>query len=465
MSRPFLPSLARGGIAAAVAFVSLTMILGSGVSGSSHAPPAPPRPLGGLPGWTLLAPNATPPGLATGGAMAYDPADGYLVLFGGCASGDFWFSTCTPTNATWIFQNNTWTQLNITISPPARFYSSLVWDPEDGSLVLFGGNGTSTVGFLNDTWTFVHGNWTQLHPTVSPPARAAAGMVYDAHDGYVLLVDGEQFRTLTVPATNTYVGADFNDSWTLSSGTWTQLTPTDNPSARDSVGITYDVAMGSVVLFGGFNWTTYNLDDTWVFQAGSWTLVAPSGTNGTYYGTPGDRNNPSLAYDPAAQGDVLFGGHTGYAYYNDTWVFANGNWSPSNFSGPSPRWGMSLAYDPSYGCLISYGGYLPYTYDSDTWSFGCGNATGGNGSSGNGSSGNGSSGGGSSGNGSGGNGSGNGSLGSGLAHHRGFGDGPASPGGFWGIPPVTQIVLPMGVAVSIGGGVCTVDLLRRLGAR
>jgi len=194
--------------------------------------------------------------------MAYDPVDGYLVLFGGCASGDFWFSTCTPTNATWVYQNGSWSVLTPSVSPPARFYASLAWDSEDHSLVLFGGNGTAATGFLNDTWTFVHGQWTQQHPSVSPPARAAAGLVYDARDGYVLLVDGEQFRTLTYAPTNTYIGADFNDSWAYSGGNWTQLHPADNPSARDSVGITYDATLGEVVLFGGFNWSTYNLDDT-----------------------------------------------------------------------------------------------------------------------------------------------------------------------------------------------------------
>ena len=124
--------------------------------------------------------------------MAYDPVDGYLVLFGGCDSGNFWFSTCTPTNQTWVYQNGSWSQLSPTVSPPARYDASLAWDGEAQSLVLFGGNGSVTTGFLNDTWTFVHGQWTQQHPTVSPPARAAAAMVYDARDGYVLLVDGEQ---------------------------------------------------------------------------------------------------------------------------------------------------------------------------------------------------------------------------------------------------------------------------------
>ncbi|MCI4324600.1 MAG: kelch repeat-containing protein [Thermoplasmata archaeon] len=430
----------------AVLLTSLGMMLGSGMIASAHPTPMAGTPSVAATGWTQLSPTSSPLGLASGGAMAYDSADGYLVLFGGCSSGDFWFSTCTPSNETWIYQHNHWSQLVTNLTPPARFYASLVWDESEGYLLLFGGNGSATTGFLNDTWTFVHGNWTHLSPSTSPPARAAAGLVYDGYDHYVLLVDGEQYRSLVVPATNTYVGADFNDSWKFAGGTWTQLSTADNPSARDSVSITYDASLRSVVLFGGFNWTTYNLDDTWLYQSGVWTLQ--TSLNGTSYGPiPGDRNNGALAYDPALGGDVLFGGHTGYQYYSDTWLFANGSWGALNVSGPSARWGTSLAWDPAVGCLVAYGGYVPMTYSNDTWSYGCSNSSGGNGSNGNGSSG----GGGSNGNGTN-NSSGNGLGGGGLAGHRSFGPGPASPGAWVVMPTVGNAIFLGGFGLSVGVG-------------
>jgi galactose oxidase-like protein len=447
-----------------IVVTALAVVFGSAPLGLSHSTPAAPRPLGGPPGWSQLTPTSSPPGLAAGAAMAYDPVDGYLVLFGGCAGGDFWFSTCTPSNATWAFQNNSWTQLTTNVSPPARFYSSLVWDDASGNLLLFGGNGTASTGFLNDTWSFAHGQWKQLAPASSPPARASFGMVYDGHDGYVLLVDGEQFRTLTNPSSNTYVGADFNDSWKFSGGTWSKLNTTDNPSARDSFGITYDASLGSVVLFGGFNWSAYNMQDTWLYQAGTWTSYPSGSANGSWIPLPGLRNNPGLAYDPALGADLLFGGHAGFNFYADTWLFVNGSWTPSNSTGPSARWGTSLAYDPSYGCAIAFGGYN-HGYPNDTWSFGCANTTGGNASSGNGSSGNGSSGNGSSGNGSSGNGSsgngssGNGSSGNGSSGNgsrgnlsRGDGSGLAPPPAHAGRTPGSPSVSTPSVAGSPSGG-------------
>src|SRR5579863_4812251 len=170
--------------------------------------------------------------------MAYDPADGYLVLFGGCVAGDYWHSTCQPTNATWTFANGTWSPLVVTIAPPARFGASLVWDAADGYLVLFGGNGSASTGFLNDTWTFLHGTWSPVATSVAPGPRAFASSVYDAEIGAVVVYGGERDRTLVAPP-DSYVGEDWTDSWAYQAGTWTNL-GIRGPTARDGAAISYD---------------------------------------------------------------------------------------------------------------------------------------------------------------------------------------------------------------------------------
>ncbi len=60
----------------------------------------------------------------------------------------------------------TWTQLSPATSPPARDYSSIAFDPATGQLILFGGDSHS--GLLGDTWAWTGGTWTQLTP---PPAH------------------------------------------------------------------------------------------------------------------------------------------------------------------------------------------------------------------------------------------------------------------------------------------------------
>jgi hypothetical protein len=77
--------------------------------------------------------------------MAYDPATGDMVLFGGGSNSGL-------LNDTWTWDGTTWTQQSPATSPPARYLASMAYDPATGDMVLFGGAGNS--GFLNDTWTY-----------------------------------------------------------------------------------------------------------------------------------------------------------------------------------------------------------------------------------------------------------------------------------------------------------------------
>ncbi|HEV2317652.1 MAG TPA: PKD domain-containing protein [Thermoplasmata archaeon] len=401
-SRPTRTPLFRPGLSL------LTVIVLTGIVGllllspvpSGHtlasAPPTPPARIGAAThpatsfGWQQITTNGSPPGTA-GGGFAYDPADNYTVLFGGCVAGNYWYSVCTPTNTTWTYRNGTWTQLYPTLSPPARYYTSLTWDAALGELVLFGGNGSN--GFLNDTWSFVHGTWHQLAPAVSPPARAAAYMTYDAALSQIVLFGGESFRQLTNLQSESYVGADFGDTWVFSGTTWTNVTPATSPPPRDSGSMAYDAQDGLVVLYGGFYWGGGggNYGDTWVYNgSGNWTqqYTSPS---------PTGRNNGAFAMDPTLGADVLFGGHYSYSFYNDTWAYNqtfgwvqlsgssfNGS-TGSNWTSPSQRWASQLTFDAADNCLVLFGGYVGpggyatsgFTYYNDTWSLGaCGSASG-----------------------------------------------------------------------------------------
>jgi hypothetical protein len=106
--------------------------------------------------WTMLTPAKHPS--ARGGTMlAYDSADGYVLLFGGCNS-----SNCSkPFSDTWTFSGGAWTHLRPTTHPAARVLGAATFDGKTGYVVLFGGGGTSFKG-LNDTWTFLAGSWTKV---------------------------------------------------------------------------------------------------------------------------------------------------------------------------------------------------------------------------------------------------------------------------------------------------------------
>ena len=70
--------------------------------------------------------------------MAFDPATGQLILFGGFDG--------AYQNDTWSWDGTTWTQLFPATSPPGRYDATMAFDQATGQLILFGG--TNAVDFL-----------------------------------------------------------------------------------------------------------------------------------------------------------------------------------------------------------------------------------------------------------------------------------------------------------------------------
>lgn len=74
--------------------------------------------------------------------------------------------------------------------PAARSGAAMAYDAANGTVVLFGGQTTSRA--LNDTWTWDGSGWAQAHPATSPPPMESAQMTYDPVTHDVLLVGAQQ---------------------------------------------------------------------------------------------------------------------------------------------------------------------------------------------------------------------------------------------------------------------------------
>src|SRR2546428_13596664 len=115
--------------------------------------------------------------------MAYDAADGYVLLFGGVHS--------SVLGDTWEFHSGAWTQLSTSSSPPARWLASMVYDAADGYVLLFGGyDGTSR---LADTSEVIGGDWTQLSKFSTPSTPIVVSTPPDAAVGTVMLFPATTF--------------------------------------------------------------------------------------------------------------------------------------------------------------------------------------------------------------------------------------------------------------------------------
>ncbi|MCI4350682.1 MAG: kelch motif-containing protein [Thermoplasmata archaeon] len=303
---------------------------GSGPGSVSCGPATTPAPLVATsPNWNPL-PTAPPHRYSTEGA--YDPLDREVVMFGGWNGGGFMGDT-------WVFLNGAWSQLHPSTAPSARSSAMMTWDVKDHYALLYGGEGTG--GLLSDTWTFVHGHWTHLTPATSPGTLANAGMAYDSNDSYVVLFAGQPTGSTVTAAT-----------WTYSGGVWTHPTPAASPAARSYLGMAYDNRDGWIVVFGGQTATGSPLGDTWNFSKGHWTQQAVGGP------APANRSGPALANDTSDSSLILFGGvSTGSGRFADTWSFVQGAWTQLGpASAPSARGDALAVFDSAIGKVFLYGG-------------------------------------------------------------------------------------------------------------
>ncbi len=292
------------------------------------------------------------PAPRSGAAMVYDPVDHYVLMFGGS----------NGANDTWTFAHGRWNELNESIAPPPRIGACVAWDAASGHAILFGGEAGGAGGpLLNDTWEFVHGNWTELHPAVSPPPLVWSSCAYDAEAGSLVLFGGSSAQNATTAST-----------WTFAGGTWTLApvheTPRLIPPRFGAAMLYWD--LGDYVDMYGGQGNASSLNDSWQWISGQWQEINSGDP-------PSGRVLASVAYDDSAEYGVLFGGATNFSgsASSSTWILgANGRWAPARTPpGPSARVAGAFAYDAADGYFVLFGGSPSSTQLSlglnDTWSY------------------------------------------------------------------------------------------------
>jgi PKD repeat protein len=248
----------------------------------------------------------TAPSARSDGMMAYDAADGEVVLYGGIHLG-------TYQSDTWRFRANQWSVIPTNTSAGPLADGSMVFDAAQQLLVLFGGAPHPGTVVRNTTFTFSAGRWGNITASAgtAPPAMSRTSMTWDGHLNATVLFGG--------------VGAlpFYDQTWEFTLGHWIDLTNISDPTppGRVSANLVYDAVDGYDVLYGGFQAGT-SLNDTWAFRDGNWTML-PEAT------FPSARNAVAMAYasGPVASksGIVLFGGRlfttNNASAYSDTWTY------------------------------------------------------------------------------------------------------------------------------------------------
>jgi hypothetical protein len=300
--------------------------------------------------------------------MAYDPVISKVVLFGG------YDPAISPLGDTWTYHAGTWTHLAISgPSPPARWAAGFVYDPQLHGMLLFGGRNLTK--FFNDTWLFNGTAWSRISTpsSVAPSPRSEPAMAYDPSTGRLLLFGG---GIGNLPAGSSSPWTYFSDTWTLNGHRWTNITAAvgASPSARFGAQLGWDPVDRYMFLEGGnillASGTSQPVNDSWSFSGGTWTHLATIGAPPTVVSA----NGGGMTWDVKAGEFILYGREYGSVISSQTWTYVGGSWTniTSSLLGvPTPRSSTGFTDDVSDGYVLMFAGSTPppnYTYRVDAWS-------------------------------------------------------------------------------------------------
>ena len=281
--------------------------------------------------------------------MTYDPDRDGIVLFGGLVSVGVYL------NDTWIFKDGQWTQIEPEHpSPCYRLESVMAYDSFRDQTVLFGGR--TQKGLINDTWMWNGSYWSQVNSDHSPPITTFSKMVFDEnHNQFVMaLIFDDEFKT-----------------WELNGTNWEE-SGSIQPSLGEGYSLVYDSVRELTVMFGGSEYNDRDSPATnnlWEWDGETWTLIEPNTS------FPEPRVYHEATFDIDRDRMVVFGGYIDYGnnYFdmtNETWEWDGSHWYHMEPQGSEPgrRTGHAMVYDNLRRRTILYGGggYSRPLY-SDTW--------------------------------------------------------------------------------------------------
>jgi PKD repeat protein len=310
--------------------------------------------------WTNLSSSLPISPSARITAIAWDPSDGYVLLFGGE------FAAGGHSADTWAFGNGSWTNLTsqVTGSPPLLAYPSLAYDPSSAEVILWGAVYPAEVTSV--TWGYHDKVWTNLTGTVGtePSPRSNEMFAYDSTDGKLILYGGRPYGG----------SGGLYDTWSFNSGRWANLTATagwafggvGTPTGAD------DPSDHGLMMYG-FNLlnSTTAIASTYVFSGGNWRNLSAS-----ILVSPAPSADPRAGYLPSLNSIVLYQPDAitksgGIAFHPTTYSYSGGSWTNLTLevAGP-PGLGQLTAATVigSTDSFLSFGGFEDSgAYGSSTW--------------------------------------------------------------------------------------------------
>ena len=306
------------------------------------------------------------PGSREGHAMVYDPERGRVVMFGGELGG-----ASVPAEV-WEWDGGSWERRwapepGGDPGPEGRSQPALAFDPDRRSVVLFGG---ASDGCLDDLWSWNGATWTRLSPDAPEEGDRPPGLEQHA------LMFHSGLRAMVLAGTP--CGTDTAVAWSLSGGVWRRrrFASGHGPQPTKGHALAGGGREGGLLLFGGDRHREERVAHTLVDDVQSWRLLVPEDPEGDR--DPPPRSGHTLVYDAARRRFVLLGGVCGELALDPvpcdgTWEWTGGSWEerlpedPEGDGDPEPRFAHGAAYAVAQERTVLFGGTDGLASFDDTW--------------------------------------------------------------------------------------------------
>jgi Kelch motif protein/galactose oxidase-like protein len=337
------------------------------------------------PSWERIEPAGETPSPRSGAAAVYDSARDRLLIFGGRDTSDRALDDLWELSLHGRGDRATWRHVATDgPRPRGRYRATLTLDPEEGGLILYGGE--PWYGWkLSDVWVLSLSDlrWRSVTPAGDPPVgRSAHSAVYcpDLHG--ILIFGGESYG---VPGCSYCVGSRENAEILLlrigEQPTWSSLagTSAEGPCEMQGHFAAWDEAGHRMLVFGGGNfWRACA-----VSYATVWSLSVPGlawSQLGPAQPWPRPRSFAVAFFDPASRNLYVHGGEGsvgGGACYADAWRLAldpEPTWTLLEPERVTPQflttWQLPAIYQPRRDRILVDGGDQIWAYDIEdaAWS-------------------------------------------------------------------------------------------------
>lgn len=272
-----------------------------------------------------------------GAVLVHDTREGRLILHGGShyPNGD--------AADTWAFdlETRSWTELETTNPPSARFCHCASYLPETHELLIMNGRndagavprGAFTLDLSTQVWSAVDAE--------APDGLVGCNTAYDPMRARVIVFGGSG------------PGALVATTWSYEPTTrrFTRLEPETRPPVRRDAMMVYDPLEDRVLLFGGQTGRTSHAQDLWSFDGDTWTeLPVAEAPRGRRWGSSGIDEQGTW---------LIFGGTDERVSFADLWRFDPASRSFTQLEledPPSGRAGAAHSFVPELDALVVFGG-------------------------------------------------------------------------------------------------------------